>query len=716
MKKTFYLLIFISSSLFSSAQNTWVQKLSYSNGGFLNNDSLTGVKEIEVGTDGSVYILASLNENNNENIFKFDPNSNQLQWSIYAGDHGGLSGRWTNSIKATSDSGIITCYNQYDNMQVFGYIKKYSKDGVLQWSRQFGNYFWITEAYDVLEKSTGGYYALISDSIYEFDVSGTVMDSSGLIDGKKIIGMTNGDLLVLTPANLLIRTDITGNIFWSQPCSGVFAYDGSNVFIANGNSFVRKVDAVTGIQQWNRDFGFSPLSGIEPVHDGGFIASAGYKPYGVAPSNGVAMPGNLFRADSTGDTLWTRTYEVPHFGLSALKLLSNGNIISGGCYLSGCALWIPTWYSTFYCQMDSDGTNPLLQTSYIRAGDANHDHITSFVDDALETMLSIGQTGIPRDSSLDGQGPVMHNHCECWDIATDWSSLTNSGANSRYADFDGNGIIDTNDVSGYGYCMVDSFPVPYRLSSTVHAGVAEDFCLIPVNDIIQLQSADSLFPSDTVYYYMIMGSNVNPVDSIYGFAFSYSISEAGNNWADSIDYFDGVLGQHGIDLFTFQDFRTCGYWNQYCRSHTLICRTDFQNAYNINDTLGIIRFVGLFNTSPFTPSVVDFKAILADGTEIPFNVCTGSVFIDSSLVSIRENEKVGVKIFPNPASRYLNIETGSTSLKKVVLMNSLGEKIKTLETSLKVAEISVEDLSNGFYIGKVESGEQTVNFKFIVQH
>jgi hypothetical protein len=39
-----------------------------------------------------------------------------------------------------------------------------------------------------------------------------------------------------------------------------------------------------------------------------------------------------------------------------------------------------------------------------------------------------------------------------------------------------------------------------------------------------------------------------------------------------------------------------------------------------------------------------------------------------------------------------------------------------IETSMKAAEISVEDLSNGFYTGTVISDHAIKNFSFVVQH
>ncbi|CAN5608705.1 hypothetical protein BH11BAC1_BH11BAC1_02510 [soil metagenome] len=711
MKKIFLSVIFIAFVSCVEAQNTWVQKLSYNWTTWGYGDTLTGIKQIEVSTDGSLFILANIACQNSQKIFKFSPQSHTLEWDIDGGHNGNSISNWTDHIQATADSGIIVCQNILDESMysIWSTVAKYSKNGSLEWSHQFGYYntAFNHTLYDAFENSYGGYYVLVEDSMFTLDNLGNIIDSTNAIAGRKFLQMTNGNFLLLTANNQLVRTDTAGNIIWSHACSGVFAYDTASVYILNSNSYVQKVDALNGLQIWNRNYGNAPVSEIEATHDGGFIASVGYKPHGPYSWGGTSSPGILFRADSLGDTLWTRTYQLPHFGLPTIKIMPNGNLSTGGCYLSGHSLQggSPNEYSAFWCMMNYDGSYPLQQTSYVGPQDANHDHIADYVDDALEVMLGIGQTGPSRDTTLYG----YPNACERDDIAIDWTHYTNNGVNRKYSDYDGSGVIDTNDILlCNSCCYFDSLSSLYRYQNPVIAQNAEEFCLVPVRDTIAL--------GDSALFYMVMGNAANPVDSIYGFAFTYNIDPVGNDRADSVFSFNTNFGTQGSDLFLNHRFVVSMNNGQEYRSRTLICRTNFQNAYGVNDTIGIVRFVLIPYPHTVTPTIRRFKAILADGSEIPFNTCTGTVIIDSSSVSVDEKQNIELSIFPNPASDYLSVKNAIPGNKKITVLNSLGMIVKEFESAESQLQLSVEDLPNGIFNLSIQSDKRVNNTLFVVQH
>jgi hypothetical protein len=213
---------------------------------------------------------------------------------------------------------------------------------------------------------------------------------------------------------------------------------------------------------------------------------------------------------------------------------------------------------------------------------------------------------------------------------------------------------------------------------------------------------------------MIMGSGNNPVDSIYGFAFSYFINEY-NIDVDSSSFYLSMLGIPTVDLWANQSYGYAGR-TQYHRNHTVMCRTDFQNVVNVSDTVGLLRFRWWSLTQQLsTPTIADFKAVLVSGTEIQFSVCAESVFIDSSSVSVKENSNIRLTIFPNPVNGMLNLKTENNSMKKIVLLNALGENIKEITSSEMNLKLDVADLPNGFYFGTVFSEAAVGNFRFVVE-
>jgi len=712
MKKILLSILFLLP-LFSLGQNTWVRKLSYNTQMMGYWDTLTGPGEIEIGADGSIYILASTTAHGEQMIYKFFPGTDHLEWSTGAGYHFSDGPQWTSHIKATSDSGVISCSNWiYQIEPIRGYVKKYAKDGTLEWQHDFSLLqFWQgRQTYDVIERSSGGYYVLVSDSMFTLDSLGNPLDSTGVISGTKFMETSNGDLLVFTGSNLH-RMDISGNVIWSHTCEGYFAFDSVSVFIVNNNSYIQKVDAVTGVQSWNINFGFSPVSDIQPTFDGGFIASAGYKPDGSMHGGGNTMQGFLVRADSVGDTVWTRSYPFPHFGLSAINIAPNNNIITGGCYMSGNVTFDYKDYSAFVCVMNADGSYPLQQTSYVAPSDANNDHFRNFVDESLETMLAIGNSGPPRDSSLDGITILGEYVCGLNDIAIDWSTSSSIGVNHKHADFDGNGVVDTNDVNALGtyWNCTDSSTFYYRYLNPELLFNVESFQFVPLEDTI--------LPGEDAYYYMILGNTGNPVDSIYGYSFSYFISQWGNDIVTLDTVYATTFGMPTIDLWAYHGRGIMS--SSFVRNQTMLCRTDNQNALSVYDTVGLIRFQGTFPSSVFAPTIADFKAILVDGLEIPFSVSVGSIFIDSSSVRIDEASFPNITVFPNPTDKELKIVNEKLIIEKVLnvdIFNLLGEKIKSIPNFNPGESISVADLPDGFYTGQLMIDNGVKNFSFVVKH
>jgi hypothetical protein len=704
-------------AIYAQGQNAWVRKLTYIYPMGVYWDSLTGVKHIEVGPDGSVYVLAHTDADNSQFIYKFAPNSNQVEWSVFAGNDGSSVDSWTDVFHVTKDSGIIFCLNDFDATYQNGFIYKYTKGGVLDWAgfhpaiNPSPDY---TTIRDVIERRSGGYYMLALDSLFTLDVTGGIVDTIQLFGGLSIREFPNGDFL-FSDGNNLTRYDTALNILWTKPCSGPFDFDSTSVFIKHGASNIQKVDAVTGNQIWNIISPFSLISDLHATNEGGFLACTGYEPTGEPfwPFTANVVPGHLFKVDSLGDTLWTRTYNLPRYGLYSFAILPNGNIMTGGCYLSGSTPDDQKDFSAFVCEMNNDGSYPLAQTSYISGGDANNDHYMNFVDDALQTMLALTHTGPPRDSSVDGHSEPGYTACERSNIAIDWPT-SSAGINDKYSDHNGDGVVDTNDVliyNGSPMCY-DSIPLFYRKGLTNTSQNVEEICFKPVRDTISI--------GELPEYNIIMGSNSNPVDSIYGFAIAYFFDQ---NYINSENFYSTDFGTPGTDLFKLH---TISYitMNQYERYHLLLCRNDFQNALNIFDTLATIRF----NVNNYTPvinlAITDFKAVLADGTVIPFNVCAEPIYVDTSSTSIHENALNKIQVFPNPANNELRIKSSAPiaigikteTVAAISIFNLLGEEIKSIQNFNPDQSISVSDLPDGFYTLTITTDATLSNSSFIIRH
>lgn len=89
---------------------------------------------------------------------------------------------------------------------------------------------------------------------------------------------------------------------------------------------------------------------------------------------------------------------------------------------------------------------------------------------------------------------------------------------------------------------------------------------------------------------------------------------------------------------------------------------------------------------------------------------TGTISVTS--LSVNENTKTNVKIYPNPVVNKLNI-TSPNKITKVSIYNLVGKKIKSINSNAVNLEISTKELPKGVYLFKVESDVSKNIFKII---
>ncbi|MBK7966111.1 MAG: T9SS type A sorting domain-containing protein [Bacteroidetes bacterium] len=173
-----------------------------------------------------------------------------------------------------------------------------------------------------------------------------------------IVGTVNN------PFNIyLIKTDNNGDTLWTrifdtgafgasvkQTADGGYIITGSAMLSGNQEIYLAKTDSI-GNPAWtkiiggaNDDVGSSVLQ----TTDGGYIIAGGTSNFGTGLSNTF-----LIKTNSTGDTLWTKT-----FGAGTNDELSCGSVIQtndGGLLLCGAAYFDPSGEFGVLIKTDSIG-------------------------------------------------------------------------------------------------------------------------------------------------------------------------------------------------------------------------------------------------------------------------------------------------------------------------------------------------------------------------
>ncbi|MFI1770232.1 T9SS type A sorting domain-containing protein [Thalassobellus citreus] len=124
---------------------------------------------------------------------------------------------------------------------------------------------------------------------------------------------------------------------------------------------------------------------------------------------------------------------------------------------------------------------------------------------------------------------------------------------------------------------------------------------------------------------------------------------------------------------------------------------DFENEY-----FGFIQLIG----SGYYLSSEDNGMVLNLNTPI-----FGQAVFKNHPLNITKFELPQIDIYPNPTSSLIYIKSQNSPVLKIEIFNSLGQSIKTIENKFETIDIS--DLSNGFYIMKIDSKFGTLNKRII---
>ncbi len=244
--------------------------------------------------------------------------------TLWTRTYGGTNDDYGYSVQQTSDSGYIVAGFTYsfgaglDDM----YLIKTNSSGDTLWTRTYGGTSY-EEGNSVQQTSDGGYI-----------VAGTT-DS---------FGAGNEDAY-------LIKTNSSGDTLWTRTYgstqfdygysvqqtsdSGYIVAGITNSFGAGGGDVYLIKTNSSGDTLWTRTYGgtgFDPGNSVQQTSDGGYIVAGFTNSFGAGEDDVY-----LIKTNSSGDTLWTRTYGGidQDQGISVQQTSDGGYIVAGITYSFG---------------------------------------------------------------------------------------------------------------------------------------------------------------------------------------------------------------------------------------------------------------------------------------------------------------------------------------------------------------------------------------------
>jgi len=120
----------------------------------------------------------------------------------------------------------------------------------------------------------------------------------------------------------------------------------------------------------------------------------------------------------------------------------------------------------------------------------------------------------------------------------------------------------------------------------------------------------------------------------------------------------------------------------------------------------------------FTESILSNRTSVAwfDNVELSGQLKTGDEFAEAEIINL-DSEQAEVSVYPNPAKDEVNITLkGFQTLEGFgTLLTTDGKTVKTFTISESETQLNVQDLKPGVYILRIETNENVVIKRLVIQ-
>jgi hypothetical protein len=336
-------------------------------------------------------------------------------------------------------------------------------------------------------------------------------------------------------------------------------------------------------------------------------------------------------------------------------------------------------------------------------GDANED-LKVDNNDLLSVGLKYGMTGYPRSSvSNIWKGYACNN----------WSDTLVNGKNIKFADCNGDNIINLDDTL--------AISLNYSLSHNGRLSSQNEEVYTGNPDIYLQFNKTQYFPGDTVIADVYIGSSVNPQTSFYGATFSITYNHlqvvGGTEKLSFNNSWVGSINQKAIKLSKV--FSSTG------AIDAGLVRTTHTDTSGLGKVASL-HFV-LSNTitaTKITLNITNSNKINSTGLSSSLTAGTFSVAIThANDIDQLSGSNVEIAVYPNPVQNNMQLAVSNAQINKFSLFDVLGnevfDQIKPTPKPSKEGNsmtIDVSSLQNGVYFIQVKTTAGVLSKKVIIQH
>ncbi len=403
---------------------------------------------------------------------------------------------------------------------------------------------------------------------------------------------------------------------------------------------------------------------------------------GICGSSAININGSVTPANScdiincTGSIILNPSGGVPPYNYAWSSPIT-GSTASGLC--SGI----------YYVTVSDSVNNVAISTMTVGTagcvwpGDTDDNTIANNFD-LLSIGLAFSDTGSIRlDSSITWSAHV----------AQDWTIPSINGLpNHKYIDCNGDGIINTNDITAIQQNYGSSY---YRSSGSLWGPIP-----------FYLQSVISN-PGDTVSLPLILGDSINPVNNAYGLAFTINYDPTLiHPGSITINFDSSWLGNDLMDIQ--KNFGSSGSLDVAVSRKNQLSISGFGDIARVDFTIKDDMIIGKVNNPGNNLAaafgITNIRLIDEQNNETGTNPQTGLVTIITGTGINNINNDLNIKLFPNPAREILHIISKEAEVQSIRLYTATGQLVQSIDSpSPENNRINTSELSGGIYFISIQT-------------
>ncbi len=346
-----------------------------------------------------------------------------------------------------------------------------------------------------------------------------------------------------------------------------------------------------------------------------------------------------------------------------------------------------------------DTVNVGLDSSMIAVwpGDADNNGVVNITD-----IFPIG-------ISYNVSGPIRVDYSPLWinQYSYPWNdSISILSLNNAMVDCNGDGIINEFDAD----LILINYQLTHSKSSSNNSSSVNS---VP---IFLSTSVDTIVMGDTIHLDVVLGEISNPIDSIYGIAFSVNFDES---FLDTITNYvkftkkpTSWFDTSGFESFNIQK-KTSGKLN------IGICRKVKHNTSGFG-IIGHLEVVTADDISAKTFGILDsIHFEISDITAITYHLDTLNIIPENKTIYLtdnstnihQKNKSPKLNIFPNPTQHSLTVKSDEI-IQKIEVYDAIGNMVLSSNKS-DINQLDVSILLPGHYVIKVTFDNITKHIHFI---